>query len=346
MKKNYTIKDIAILAGVSKGTVDRVLHKRGKVSQIALDTVNSVLDEIDYHPNLIARNLKKNKIHHICVLMPDPALDEYWQPCVQGVKDVIKEFKPFNVSIEIFYFNPESTKSFLKLNAQVLENPPDAILLVPFFHKESLVIVEKYKSLGVIVTTFNNQVQLNTAQGFVGQDLVQSGRVAAKLLDTFLNKGHIAIIHIDEVYKNAIHMQEKEKGFRSYFSALKNSKHTITTFKLKHPDFETSLTKLLHENPLISGLFITTSKVYQVAEKIKKIRHDKVFIVGYDLLDKNIEYLNRGLIDFLLHQNPKQQAYLGITYLIEHFIFEKEIPKTKLLPIDIINSENVKFYAI
>jgi LacI family transcriptional regulator len=30
--KNYTIKEIARMAGVSAGTVDRVLHNRGSVS--------------------------------------------------------------------------------------------------------------------------------------------------------------------------------------------------------------------------------------------------------------------------------------------------------------------------
>ena len=39
MTRKYTIKDIAEIAGVSKGTVDRVLHKRGKVSKKALEKV-------------------------------------------------------------------------------------------------------------------------------------------------------------------------------------------------------------------------------------------------------------------------------------------------------------------
>ena len=62
MKKNYTIKDIAELAGVSKGTVDRVIHKRGKVSSKALEQVNKVLDQIEYKPNPIAKSLKNNKV--------------------------------------------------------------------------------------------------------------------------------------------------------------------------------------------------------------------------------------------------------------------------------------------
>lgn len=64
MNKNYRIKDIAELSGVSTGTVDRILHERGKVSEDARKKVEKILKEIDYQPNLIARSLalKKNII--------------------------------------------------------------------------------------------------------------------------------------------------------------------------------------------------------------------------------------------------------------------------------------------
>ncbi|CAN0173644.1 unnamed protein product, partial [Chrysoparadoxa australica] len=49
--KNMTIKDIARLANVSPGTVDRVIHNRGKVSDKAYAKVSVVLEEIQYKPN-------------------------------------------------------------------------------------------------------------------------------------------------------------------------------------------------------------------------------------------------------------------------------------------------------
>ena len=70
----------------------------------------------------------------------------------------------------------------------------------------------------------------------------------------------------------------------------------------------------------------------------------KIEIIGYDLLKNNIEFLNKNEISFLIHQNPKRQIYIGITSLIEHFIFGKEIPNEKLLPIDIVSSENLSSY--
>ncbi len=346
MGKIYTIKDIAELANVSKGTVDRVLHKRGKVSQVALEKVNAVLNEIEYRPNLLARNLKNTKIYRICVLMPNPKYDPYWQPCIEGITEAKNEFKAFNIAVENFFFNPSSTSSFLETNEALLKTSPDAVLLVPLFYKEALSAIENYNSLAIISSTFNNQLQSSAIKSFVGQDLFQSGRVAARLMDLLLKKGSIAIIHIDEKYKNAVHMQEKEKGFRNYFSELEGDKFEILTCKLKHPKFEMKLNDLLNSHPNLAGIFVTTSKAYQVAEITSKIEDKKIAIVGYDLLKTNIEYLNKNAIDFLIHQNPKRQAYLGITSLIEHFIFDKEIPSEQLLPIDIVTAENAKNYII
>ncbi|MGQ7947277.1 substrate-binding domain-containing protein [Flavobacterium sp. WC2509] len=346
MEKIYTIKDIAELANVSKGTVDRVLHNRGKVSKIALDKVNEVLRTIDYKPNLIARNLKNTKIHLICVLLPSPENDLYWQPCLDGIAEAKEEFKSFNVSIKTYFFDPTSISSFTTANEAILKTSPDAVLLVPLFFKESLDIIENYNALGITSITFNNYLKSDSIKNFVGQDLFQSGRVAARLLDLLVKKGQIAIIHIDEDYENAVHMQEKEKGFKNYFKHLDNNDFEIITFKLEHLDFKNKLTNFLNEHSNLAGIFVTTSKAYQVAEITSEMNKNKISIIGYDLLASNVEFMNNNAIDFLIHQNPKRQAYLGTTSLIDYFIFDKEIPRLKILPIDIINSENATNYIL
>ena len=51
MNERITIKDIAERAGVSSGTVDRVLHNRPSVSKKALAKVKTALEELNYEPN-------------------------------------------------------------------------------------------------------------------------------------------------------------------------------------------------------------------------------------------------------------------------------------------------------
>ena len=344
MNKKYTIKDIAKQAGVSVGTVDRVLHNRGKVSPIALMKVNEVLKVIDYEPNLIARNLKNNKIYRICVVLPDPEIDRYWLPCLAGIENAINEYKGYKLSVKNFYFNPEKKKSFVKATQTVLKLNPDAVLLPPLFRKEAAVAIEEFGLSNIIVSTFNSQLESTFVKNYIGQDLFKSGRVAAKLLETITAKGQIAIIHIDETFKDAIHMQEKEKGFRDYFDERENSKYDITTLKLKSPNVEFSFRKFLEENTDLTGVFITTSKSYQIGKILNDFTSKKIRVVGYDLIAENRKYLNTGVIDFLIHQNESKQTYLGITALVEHFLFEKELQAITFLPIDIVNTENAVYY--
>src|SRR5688500_9633367 len=110
--KNIRIKDIARLAGVSKGTVDRVLHKRGRVSEQAYQRVMKVLEEIDYKPNLIARTLSSNKNYKIIALLPNPEADEYWAQTREGIQQAEAEWAYYNISIEILVFDQYNKEAF------------------------------------------------------------------------------------------------------------------------------------------------------------------------------------------------------------------------------------------
>lgn len=346
LMKKYTIKNIAELAGVSKGTVDRVLHKRGKVSEKALEKVNAILNEFDYKPNLLARSLKNTKEYHICVILPDYNEDSFWLPCYEAIQKAIIEFTSFGVFIEPFFFKPTDVNSFIEINKNVLKKLPNAVLIAPLFYKETIDIVKQYAFANIIVSKFNNQLEIENIKNFVGQDLFKSGRIAASLLKMIISKNAtIAIIHVDEDFNNSVHMQEKEKGFVSYFKELKTSNYKIVTYNAKLNQLSDNLSTFFEEHLNVEAVFVTTSKVYKVAAYLKKNDLKKVKVVGYDLLDENIKYLKSDVIQFLIHQNPKKQVYLGLTYLVDFFIFGKEIPAKSLLPIDIITSENLDTYS-
>lgn len=340
MAKKYTIKDIAELAGVSKGTIDRVIHNRGNVAKDVEGKVKKLLADINYQPNLIARNLKNNKVFKIGVLLPDAQKDPFWDVCMDGINTALSEFSAFDVNVSTVLYDPTTASDFIQRNQCLLASQPDAILMVPLFFKEAKKILKHYESLDIQVCTFNNQITTSTA-AFIGQNLYQSGRVGARLLHSICPHGDLAIIHINEQYKNAVHMQEKEKGFRSYFDDRANFDGTILKCKLRHDESGDKLSLFLSKHPNIKGIFVTNSKAFHAARILIKDGRSDIKLVGYDLLSENTEHLKKGVIDFLIHQNPRQQAYLGMKFLIEHLVFEKAVPEEFLLPIDIINSENI-----
>ena len=343
--KKYTIKDIAQLAKVSTGTVDRVIHGRGKVSSKASEKIKAILKEIDYYPNPIARSLKNNKVYKIFVLLPDPKDDPYWIPANEGIKEAIKEFSPFGVRVEKKFYHPKDRASFLEKSHEALQSKPDVLLMAPVFHKESLEVFEKCQKKNVLVALFNNYIDVFNNENFIGQDLNKSGRVAASIIDKMQGpKETIAILHINE----EAHMRQKENGFKEYFEDRKGISPSIVTYslnegKFKPSNFNKDLFDFFQKNPKISAVFVTNSKAYLLVDALKNLNRD-ISIVGYDLLKENINLLETGKIDFLIHQKPKRQAYLGVVNLAEHLLFGKPIPPQNLLPIDIITSENVIYY--
>ena len=343
IEKKHTIKDIAQLAGVSKGTVDRVLHNRGRVSKKAKEKVSQILQEIDYQPNVIARNLKNNKVYRVCVLIPDETIDHFWIPAIKGINAAAQEFKPFGLILDKYRFHPNKKKSFLNKAKLAIAGRPDAILMAPVFHKESLKVFQDCKVNDIQVATFNNHIDTLSLENFVGQDLDQSGRVAASLIDKLTpENSSIAIIHIDE----EAHMRQKEIGFKDYFKEKYKGQRRIVTYSIKNGgnvDIESEISVLMASYDSISSVFVTNSKAYLVVEIIKK-ENKEIAIVGYDLLKENLKFLKLGHIDFLIHQKPYRQGHQGLSYLAENLLFDKEIPSQKLLPIDIITSENAEYH--
>ena len=74
------IKDIAEIANVSIGTVDRVIHNRGEVSPATREKIRKLLDEYNYKPDMIASSLALKREIRLAVVMPGPVNDHaFWE---------------------------------------------------------------------------------------------------------------------------------------------------------------------------------------------------------------------------------------------------------------------------
>ncbi len=345
--RNIRIKDIAQLAGVSKGTVDRVLHKRGRVSAEAHQKVMKVLEEIDYKPNLIARTLSSSKTYRIFALLPDPAADEYWRHAESGIRQAQVEWAHYNVNLKVLPFELYSKDSFKEKARETLLAKPDGVITAPIFYDEALVFFKDLKSADIPYVLFNTNIPEVEPLSFIGQDLFHSGKVGAELMYIGQsNGGKLAILHLDEDIHNSVHLLEKERGFREYFQNKPTASFEINATSLNPNDsgFESRLDEVLN-HPALTGIFVSTSKgTSVVASRLEKRGKENIRLIGYDILEQNLKYLQRGTIDFLINQNPKRQAFLSIAHLVNHLIFKKLTPGQDLFPLEVITQQNVDSY--
>jgi len=339
-KKRYTLKDIAELAEVSRGTVDRVINNRGMVSVSARQKVENVLDKIEYRPNILAQSLKGHRTNTIAIVFPNYQKEPYWKQCFEGIKKAELEMSQFGISCSFYFYVPEK-EDYEESFSRALKNKPNAILAVPMEFQNSIDFIKEAKIQKIPLVLLNSSLKGDGTTTFLGQDYFKSGRTAAQLMSSLIQPAenkNVLIIHFGRKSENTSHLFEKEKGFIQYFKD-KNIEVAVNIINFEKSINLATLQKILIN---VHGVYITTSKSYLIAEHLKHYKELKV--IGYDLIPENIAYLKEGTIDVLLHQNPKKQGNKGVLFLSDHLIYKKPMQTLKLFPIDIIIKENVESF--
>lgn len=349
INKVVRIKDIAEKAQVSTGTVDRVIHNRGRVAKQVRQKVLQIIEELGYKPNLIARTLKSNRCYLLAALIPDPHTDTYWEGPKSGIEKAEAELAQYGVVVEPFIFDPYKVDSFRQKAGELTRRHPDGILLAPIFHQEVLPFFAEWRQLRIPYVLFNTQIPQAAPLSYIGQDSYQSGLLAANLLHYSIpGPATLLVAHIGEDIPNSAHLVEKEKGFRYYFKKYSLDRRFRVLQQVfdnvKTDSFARQLRELKATHPDLQGIFVTNSKAHELASYLDDRPLQDIRLVGYDLLPQNLQHLQTGAIRFLINQNPIGQGYWGIHQLSDHLVFKKDILPVKYLPLDIITRENLRYY--
>lgn len=338
-----TIKEIALRANVSIGTVDRVLNNRGRVSKKTEENIRKIIKEIGYTPNIFGRRLSISKTYIFSVLIPKLHQDsQYWEMSAKGIDKAVSELKPYKINVNYLFYDKYSEQSQRKVLEKFMKSEMDGALIAPANTAQIKTFFSKLpKEIPYVL--FNANIPDTDPVSFIGQDSFQSGVLAAKLMNLLIkNEGNsIAIIKVT----NDCHINERAEGFTSYYKGNKNYKINLYTLDCcEKENFIDLIKKIIKVNPGLNGIFIPNSATHFGAEFVKTEGNKKIHIVGYDLVKENIDLLNEGYIDFLISQKADVQGYEGIYALYKHIVLGENISKRIMMPIDIITKENLLYY--
>ncbi|MDR0987896.1 MAG: LacI family DNA-binding transcriptional regulator [Prevotellaceae bacterium] len=346
--KSYTIKDIARMAGVSAGTVDRVLHHRGDVSLSSYAKVQEVLDAIDYHPNMFAIGLAAKRAYRIACVIPAYVAADYWSSVAQGVRRAAEELQPFNVTVDFFPYTYALEASYADVCDRLSEEAVDAALIAPNFTEPTRRLATRLDDRRIPYLFVDFNMEHTHPLCYIGQDSRQSGYLAAKLLMQSYEPGEELVIfqHNQKENPAEIQMQRRLEGFMHYLG--EHFDHLTLHHVLLNKEDASSNHVLLdaffgaHPRALLGAVF--NSRIYQVAGYLREAGRKMHALLGYDLLEENVKYLRSGEIDRLIGQRPGLQGYCGVKALSDHVVFKRAVTPVKYMPIDILLPENIDFY--
>ena len=346
--QNYTIKDIAQMAGVSAGTVDRVLHNRGDVSQKSKEKVQKVLDEINYQPNVFAIGLAAKKKYTITCMIPYYVEHDYWHSVVIGIERARQELRPFNVSVDYLHYKHGDRKSYQDACQKIEKSNTDALLLAPNFREDTLSMLAYLKDKNIPFAFIDFDIEEAKALKYIGQDSYKSGYIAAKILMRNYQQGQELILFLNNNKDNPAEIQMKRRleGFMKYISEEHKdiAIHEVILNKNNPEKNNEILSDFFRKHPKATLGAVFNSRVYQVGHYLREKRQNMTGLIGYDLLRNNTELLKSGEVTYLIGQRPGLQGYCGVKTLCDNIVFKKSVEPLKYMPIDILIKENIDFY--
>jgi LacI family transcriptional regulator len=305
---------------------------------------------LEYQPNLLASALASKRIYSFALLLPEPISDEsYWNKPMIGVRKAFQEIQQYGINIDIHLFKQSDPLTFNSEASLILQNNPDGVVLAPFFSRESKEFIAELQKGTIPYVFIDSNITDSQKLSYIGQDSFQSGKLAARLLDYSIpENASILILHFAKERDNMNHLVQREKGFYEYFSMNKpENKRVLITLEIAEPTnagFQEQIKTVLNDNETIRGIFVTNSQVYYLGRILEHLDRHDIRVIGHDLINENISFLRKGIVDFLICQRPEEQGYNAIITLFENIVLKKEVKNENYTSIDIITKENLDYY--
>jgi LacI family transcriptional regulator len=343
LHSKITIREIALRAGVSIGTVDRVLHNRGRVSPETKAKIEAIIAQFEYRPNPIARHLKLKKEYTFFIFSPRRDEDSgYWNIIFQGIRRAADELSAFGIRVHFAEFDRYSRESFWNAARKIPLDACDGILLAPVVPAETSRWIQSFPA-GLPYVFFDATLPDASPVTEIGQDPYSGGYLAGKLLALFSSKLPGTFCALSP-HSEDFHIHQRIKGFLSYWS-LQGSVYRTEVRTCEDMDHretrETFLQTLLKDIPSPRGIFVANASVHAVAEMVNRRNTEHIPIIGYDLVPDNERLLREGLIDVLISQRPEYQGYQAVYQLYRYVVLQQDIHPKIPVPIHIYMKENL-----
>lgn len=347
---NLRIKDIANLAQVSEGTVDRVLHNRGNVSAVSREKVERVLRELNYSPNIFASALaSKRKAHLIVSLLPSCAVSNYWSSVRQGILEATEELKPLNLVLKEIYFDQYNSDSFVEMVGEVLALNPQGVIFSPIFSEESKQFLRMAKEREIGVTILDSYIESSNFISYIGQDGYLSGRVIAKVLSMQLRPESEIMVFVSQRNDSRVSNQFSLRygGFMEYLAGSVFKDVVVHRVELPFYDervcFEI-IRENLEINSMVKAMVVFNSRCYVVGNALKELGVKDIVVAGYDTLAQSVESMREGYVSTLIGTQPRLQGYRATKSLCESVILRQKVNRINFIPSDILFADNVDNY--
>lgn len=343
--KRVGIHDIARMANVSIGTVDRVLHDRGRVSKETRVRILQIVQQVRYRPNLAARALRHPAIR-IGVCIPKE-IHYFYDQIRQGLDSETRRYEYIGVELihrsvnRLGMGEDQCVRELLKENVQsLIVTPGDPGRLTP--------LLDEAEARNIRVICVASDAPGSRRSSVVCVEPELNGRIAGELMARFVPPGSRAAV-ITGMRDTEDH-RKKIKGFREAFPRFSDGGTLVQALEGHEDEDETFLKceRLLRKCKDLAGIYVTTANCLPVCRALStRNGNRRIALITTDLFREMVPYFEKGIIVASMYQHPYRQGQIAVRLIADHVVSNRPLPATYYLnPSLVIRSNLSQFREI
>lgn len=340
-----TLKEIADLAGVSRGTVDRVLNHRGSVNPQTEKKILEIVQALDYKPNkagIVLAAQKKNLKLGVVLLGRGTV---FYDDILEGVRDKAAELEGYNCSVLIRQTEYDLSQQLNAIDDLVSEGV-NGLALSPYNDNAVREKIDALYAQGIPVVTLNTDIENSRRLAYVGCHFYRSGETAGGLMHLMANgtAGGKVDVGIISGSMNVLCHTERIAGFCHVIDSYDGIRVVETVNNSDDESKSYELTAgMLRRHPEINALYFTAGGVYGGCRAVMDSgRAADMTVITNDMVETTREFLENGLIAATICQQPFVQGHKPLSILFT-YLTTGELPAVEndYVNIDIRIRENL-----
>lgn len=311
-----TVKQIAELAGVSRGTVDRALNGRGNVRPEVEKRILQIAEEMGYTPNRAGKALAYQRKNLSFGIVANVEGNEFFDDLLKGAQTAVDEYSDFGLSLKIAGGRRYDLDQQLQQLSTLQAAGVSGIAISPINLPEIEEKINELVAAGIKVITVNSDIENTKRLCYVGCNYYQSGVTAAGMLRLMRPEGVRAGIVTGSI--RMLGHNRRMKGFSDMLKRLPNSLVVDVCESLDEQEIAYEEThKMLSAHPEINTLYFAAAGAVGGMQAAVDLGLKDLTVISCDDTEKIRQLMQEGLIQATICQEPFRQGYRAMQILFE-----------------------------
>jgi LacI family transcriptional regulator len=340
-QRRPTIKRIAALAEVSRGTVDRALNNRSGVDPAVAERIRRIADELGYAPHKAAKSLRFNHSPKTIGIVLPSVNRAFFDQIVEGVHQAAQELRDMGIGTTVNTVDAADDTLVERAMNDMIEAHVAGLIITGPDTARVRSAVNRAVEVGIPVITINSDIPDSKRLCFVGQDLAKSGRVAGELMaKTVCGSGRVLAItgNLNFQAHNDRIVGFREGLLRWAHDLEVDVREGFDTYQGTFDAVRNAFAEAQRNGLPIRGVYMATGNIDAALELLQPpqaltmnghhVPQRRPRVITNDVLPVVTRGLQEGAIDFTIFQDPVHQGYVPVKTMY-NYLLTREPPESE-----------------